>query len=351
MSSLVTNPASQFINPYLGNICENAKIFIGKVNTDSLNPDNRQDVYLMQWSDEATLNKVPIPQPLVTNSAGCIVYQGLPVTPWVDGAYSITIIGYDGALLYQSFYVDDPTYWLRLDLATEPERTTDGLHYNPDDNHGVNMIGGAAPILSPEFEGEPRAITPEAGDNSTQLATTAFVTAAVSSVAGSGAIGVSAMWNGSVPPANAVVEDGSALSKEVYPELYAIIGDTVAQVNDLTQGSATFYISDSRSRYWRGTDYGASRSVNADMLKYYDDMFKEHNHQWLAGNQNLSINDRESLVGNLESGSNNYQTADETGRPWISNAGGTETMPKTVAKLPIFWVLDGASENLFIITD
>ena len=59
MSSLVTNPTSQFINPFLGNSCEHAKIYIGKVNTDGLNLDNRQDVYLMQWSDEATVNKVP----------------------------------------------------------------------------------------------------------------------------------------------------------------------------------------------------------------------------------------------------------------------------------------------------
>ena len=107
MSSLVTNPASQFINPFLGNICENAKIFIGLVNSDALNPDNRQQVYLMEWSDEAAVSKVPQPQPLVS----VIVYQGLPVTPWVDEAYSITIIGYDGALLYQSFCVNDPTYW------------------------------------------------------------------------------------------------------------------------------------------------------------------------------------------------------------------------------------------------
>lgn len=45
MSGLVTNPTSQFITPYPGNICENAKIFTGKVNTDGLNPDNRQPVY------------------------------------------------------------------------------------------------------------------------------------------------------------------------------------------------------------------------------------------------------------------------------------------------------------------
>jgi microcystin-dependent protein len=335
MSSLVTNPASQFINPYLGNICENAKIYIGLVNTDALNPDNRQPVYLMQWSDEATVNKVPIPQPLLTNSAGCIVYQGLPVTPWVDGAYSITIIGYDGAQLYQSFYVDDPTYWLRLDLATEPTRTDDGLHYNPDDIHGINMIGGGAPILSPDFEGEPRAPTPLTGDSSTRIATTEFVNAAVLSVANSGAVGELSFWLGSTPPANAVVADGSALSKEDYAELYAVIGDTVATENDLTPDSATFFIPDMRSRYPRGTDNGASRSTNAALLKYYEGMVEEHGHGIWFGEYRADGNTHNSgsdLLGHSQ---------EEDFKAYSEVYGGTETMPMTVPFLPIIWISSG----------
>lgn len=335
MSSLVTNPASQFINPFLGSICENAKIFIGKVNTDGLNPDNRQPVYLMQWSDEATVNKVPLPQPLVTNNAGVIVYQGLPVTPWVDGAYSITIIGYDGALLYQSFYVDDPTYWLRLDLATEPARTDDGLHYDPDDDHGINMIGGGAPILSPDFEGEPRAPTPPAGDSSTRIATTEFVTAAVSAVAGSGVVGTFDFWLGSTPPVNAVVADGSALSKENYPDLYAVIGDTVATQNDLVPDSATFFIPDARSRYPRGTDNGASRSTYAELLKYYEDLLKSHTHG-MTGRDDTDLNTSGSDF--VAEGVGNASMPSEA-------TGDAETMPKTVPMLPIVWVSDGSSSD------
>ena len=106
----------------------------------------------------------------------------MPVTPWADGAYSITIIGYDGSTFYTSFYVDAPTYWLRLDLATEPSRTPDGLHYAPADIHGVHMVAGAAPILSPDFQGEPRAVTPPPKDSSTRLATTEFVSHEVGKV-------------------------------------------------------------------------------------------------------------------------------------------------------------------------
>jgi Head binding len=81
MSSLVTNSTPQFINPIFGNPCDRAIIYIGYVNTDGLQPELKQPVYMMQWIDEATLNKVLSPQPLITNDAGVIVYNGIPVTP------------------------------------------------------------------------------------------------------------------------------------------------------------------------------------------------------------------------------------------------------------------------------
>lgn len=333
MSSLVTNPTSQFINPYLGNPCDNAKIYIGKVNTDAMHPDNRQAVYLMQWTDEATLNKVPLPQPLETNSAGVVVYQGIPVTPWVDGAYSITIIGYIGDVLYESFYVDDPTYWLRLDLATEPAKTTDGQQYDPDDKHGVNMVAGAAPILSPEFEGNPRGPTPPPGDNDTSLATTAFVTAAITSAVSSGIPGTIAMWPSNTPPPGAVVRDGSQLNKEAYPEAYAVLGDTYAIANGMVPDSASFMVPDQRARYERGADNGAGRSSYAAMLTIYPDMFKSHGHRELqSGWEGDGAHNEVGalLYGTHADGNDLYTTSEATG--------GTETMPMSVAYLPIIWV-------------
>lgn len=79
MYSLVTNPASQFINPIFGNPCDRAKIYIGYVGTDGLQPEVRQPVYLMQWTDESTYQKVQLEQPLITNDAEVIVYNGVPV--------------------------------------------------------------------------------------------------------------------------------------------------------------------------------------------------------------------------------------------------------------------------------
>ena len=333
MSSLVTNPTSQFINPLFGSPCADAKIYIGKVNTDALNPENRQPVSILKKSDQTTPVKTEIPQPLVTNSAGVIVYEGLPVTPWVDGAYSITIIGYDGAQIYTSFYVDDPTYWLRIDLATEPKKTADGKHYDPNDEHGVNMIAGAATILSPEFQGEPAAPTPPDGDNSTRLATTAFVNSAVTAALGVGIVGSCEWWPGNTPPAGAVVLDGSSLSKSAYPEAYAVVGDTYATQNGLTPDSAYFIVPDCRSRYIRAYDYGAGISSYADFLKKYDDMLEQHTHETLVSGWEGDGAHRETgalLYGAHGDGNDVDLTT--------SSYGGSETMPKTLVMLPIMWV-------------
>lgn len=333
MSSLITNPTPQFINPLFGNACADAKIYIGKVNTDALNPQNRQPVYMLQKSDQTTPVKTELPQPLVTNSAGVIVYDGLPVTPWVDGAYSITIIGYDGAQLFTSFYVDDPTYWLRLDLATEPKKTADGMHYDPDDDHGVNMVAGAAPILSPDFQGRPTAPTPPTGDSSTRIATTAFVTAEVQKIGDSGPLGTHSWYMGTSAPVSAVIMDGSQLSKTTYADVYAIIGDRVATANGMVPDSASFYIPDMRSRYWRGVDNGASRSSHAEMMKYYPDLVKSHTHPQDTGTLYAPPN---------KTGANQIQSDDSD---IMVNFGGTtgatgdsETMPMSVAALPILWV-------------
>lgn len=330
MSALVTNPTPQFINPLFGNVCENAKIYIGKVGTDALVPENRLDVYLVRLTGESTLERVPLPQPLLTNSAGVICYEGLPVTPWVDSAYAVTIVGYDGAIIYSSFYVDDPTYWLRIDLATEPRKTADGLHYDLLDKHGVNLVAGSAPILSPSFEGEPTAITPPAGDSSTRLVTTEFVKNAISAALSVGIVGTCQWWAGNTPPKGAVVLDGSSLLKEDYEAAYNIVGDAYAIANGIVPDSAYFIVPDCRSRYIRGYDYGAGLSSYAEFMKKYDDMFKSHTHEQ-RGEIGRDVGD-----GSSDNMAMNGAVQD-IGVP-TGATGGAETMPKTLVMLPILWV-------------
>lgn len=330
MSTLVTNPTPQFINPLFGNVCENAKIYIGKVGTDALVPENRLDVYLVRLTGESTLERVPLPQPLLTNSAGVICYEGLPVTPWVDSAYAVTIVGYDGAIIYSSFYVDDPTYWLRIDLATEPRKTADGLHYDLLDKHGVNLVAGSAPILSPNFEGEPTAVTPPAGDSSTRLVTTEFVKNAISAALSVGIVGTCQWWSGNTPPKGAVVLDGSSLLKEDYEAAYNIVGDAYAIANGIVPDSAYFIVPDARSRYIRGYDYGAGLSSYAEFMKKYDDMFKSHSHglkTWYGADVGTGGDSR--MLQDIQ----NYGNPD-----LVESVGGAETMPKTLVMLPILWV-------------
>jgi hypothetical protein len=320
MSSLVTNPTPQFIDPLLGEKIQNARIYVGIANTDALNPENRQDVYLMQFSDEATYKKVALPQPLETNIAGVICYNGLPVTPWVDSAYSIAIVSQRGAVLYQSFYVDDPTYWLRLDLATLPT--------DDDPDKGYAMVAGTAPLDSPDFTGEPTAPTPDAGDNSTRIATTEFVQTAVDDALTVGILGTADLWAGSTAPVGAVILDGSQLSKETYAEAYALIGDTVAVENNITPDSAAFYIPDMRSRFFRGTDNGAGRA-DADRFKYYDDTFKSHTHSYEYPHPSSSPD--YYMRTDAESSSLEGATTGATGD--------SETRPKNCPWLPILWVM------------
>lgn len=65
---------------------------------------------------------------------------------------------------------------------------------------------GGAPRTSPAFQGTPTAVTPPPGDNTTRLATTAFVTQAINALS----IGV-ASFNGRVGAVNLIANDVSAL--------------------------------------------------------------------------------------------------------------------------------------------
>ncbi len=148
MSSLITPPHPQFINPLFGCPVGNGFIYIGYKDTDAMVPNNQQPVYLLGEDN----SKTPIPQPLRTNGVGVLIYQGLPATVWVDDAYSIAILNENGVLMYQSLYVDDPTYWLRQDLATLP---------TPEDPDTVSLtaqtdlIGPFEPVLAKEGDTDP----------------------------------------------------------------------------------------------------------------------------------------------------------------------------------------------------
>ncbi len=111
-----------------------------------------------------------------------------------------------------------------------------------------------ATLDSPAFTGDPTAPTPLPGTSTTQIATTAFVEAAVQVAMPSGAVMPFAM---AATPAGWLACDGSAVSRATYAALFAAVG-TVWGVGD---GVTTFNLPDLRGEFVRGLDNG--RGVDA----------------------------------------------------------------------------------------
>lgn len=83
--------------------------------------------------------------------------------------------------------------------------------------------------------GTPTAPTPSAEDNSTKVATTAFV---VTALAGAVTTGEIKMWPSSSAPTGYVFCNGAAISRTLYATLFALIGTTFGSGD----GSTTFNV-------------------------------------------------------------------------------------------------------------
>lgn len=148
-----------------------------------------------------------------------------------------------------------------------------------------------------------------------------------------GIVGTFDWWLGSVPPANAIVADGSQLSQTAYSKLYSIIGDGVAIANGLTADAGKFYTPDIRGRFPRGADMGAGRSGYAALFAYYNPLIGSHAHNMQFESYQADGNtDGGELVGK----GTDYDLTKAT-----DSAGGDETMPMASAFLPIIWVDNG----------
>lgn len=103
------------------------------------------------------------------------------------------------------------------------------------------------------FAVSPTAPTPTAGDNTTQLATTAFVNASItanpSTVSGS-----IVMWPTASAPTGYLLCDGTAVSRTTYATLFALFGTTFGTGD----GSTTFNLPNYTNRMPYGTTVGAT---------------------------------------------------------------------------------------------
>lgn len=112
-----------------------------------------------------------------------------------------------------------------------------------DDN-----FNAAAQLASPAFTGTPTAPTPSSGDNSTKIATTAFVATSMTSLVIP--VGMITPYGGTAAPSGWLLCDGSPVSRTTYATLFALTG-TAFGAGD---GSTTFNVPDLRGRAPFGLD-------------------------------------------------------------------------------------------------
>lgn len=197
----------------------------------------------------------------------------------------------------------------------------------------VPKLTDLAPLDSPNFTGTPKAPTQPASDNSSRLATTAFVQQLVGLIAGAIPAatppGTVSAYAGATAPAGYLVCDGSAISRSTYSALFAAIGTTYGVGN----GSTTFNVPDLRGEFIRGLDGGRGIDTGRALGSAQSDALKEHQHEF-GGDDQLRAQGSYTSVGgfpydatSVTSGSGQrLLTKTATAYPM-----GTETRPRNVA--------------------
>lgn len=206
------------------------------------------------------------PNPPVINQAATVWLQ--PAVPsWsAEGAF---FLWNPSLLVYQPA---TPALWtLLLQAALSPSNILPlingiasagvSLFYSRAD-HVHPTDATRAPLASPVFTGNPQAPTPLPGDNSQELATTAFVQASVTAAVVPIPIGAAIPYAGATAPsANWVIANGQVLNRITFAALFAAIGTAFGSGD----GVSTFGIPDLRGRVVAGVDNGVGRLTAATM--------------------------------------------------------------------------------------
>lgn len=152
-------------------------------------------------------------------------------------------------------------------------------------------------------------------------------------------VGSSIEWNTTTPPAGFLEEDGSAISRTTYSELFAVIGTTFGAGD----GSTTFNLPDSRGVVRRGWDNGRGLDSGRSFGSYQADAFASHTHTmqsdgahthqqrgWGNGSSSGSFN-----ASTNEGTVRNVQDTESAGAHThtINATGGSETRAKNIAKM------------------
>ena len=179
-----------------------------------------------------------------------------------------------------------------------------------------------ANLSSPALTGTPTAPTATAGTNTTQLATTAYVAAAVGGLGT--AAGSVVYYAASTAPAGWLKANGAAISRTTYSILFAAIGTTYGTGD----GSTTFNIPELRGEFIRSLADGRAVDTGRVLGSSQTDDFTSHNHPDTSTGSGVLG----SISGNSWVQVNNSYTSTYTGGSAVSQ-GGTETRPRNVALL------------------
>lgn len=184
--------------------------------------------------------------------------------------------------------------------------------------YDASDIAALAPLASPALTGNPTAPTQTAGNDSTRIATTAFVAAALA--AGAAPAGTVIMHAANSAPTGYLACDGSAVSRTTYSALFTAIGTTFGAGN----GTTTFNLPDMRGEFPRGWDNGRGVDSARSFGSAQTDQLGQHSHSY-------SFNVDGGGAGR-PGGSGGSLTSSTTG-----TAGGTtnasETRPRNIALL------------------
>lgn len=132
-----------------------------------------------------------------TGPAGPTGSQGPPGATGSAGATGAGVPagGASGQVLTKTSTTDYATQWSTpvtdwTSLTGKPSTFPPSAHVHAESEvtNLVSDLAAKAPLASPTFTGDPKAPTPTAGDNDTSIATTAFVSTALSSIVGGAVI-------------------------------------------------------------------------------------------------------------------------------------------------------------------
>ncbi len=193
-----------------------------------------------------------------------------------------------------------------LNTAIEPLATTTAMN-------AADAL--KAPLASPALTGTPTAPTQPSGNNSTRLATTAFVQSALTSAVSAGAVSYFAR---ATAPAGWLAANGAAVSRTTYADLFAAIGTTFGAGN----GSTTFNLPDLRGEFVRGLDDERGIDTGRSLGSAQASQNLAHTHEYA---EIMGVDNTQAGAG-IQGGWFSYGAT-------TSSSGGAEARPRNIALL------------------